>query len=59
MEVIHFGCSSEFIEIRVSKSFLSNGWAQVAVEIAVNCFQGTITPYFDFVDFDIFTKKLN
>ena len=58
MDVIHFGSKSEFIEIELPESFSDEGWAQVDVEIVVNCFRGKVKPWVDSGDFERFTKAL-
>jgi hypothetical protein len=58
MNVIHFGSESEFVEIRLPKSYSVEGWAQADVEIAVNCFHGKMRPWVESADFEQFTVAL-
>ncbi|TAK62563.1 hypothetical protein [Methylobacter sp.] len=58
MNVVHIGSGSEFVEIRLPSSYSSEGWAQAEVEVAVHCFQGTIRPWVEAVDFELFTAQL-
>ena len=58
MSVIHIGSDSEFIEITLPHSYSTEGWAQADVEIAVHCFRGTIRPWLEAADLEIFTIKL-
>ena len=55
---IQFGTETEFVKIKIPDSFLKDGWGQVDVEIAVNCFQGQVRPWIESWDLEQFTKQL-
>ena len=58
MNVIQIGSDSEYVKIVLPDSYSTEGWAQTEVEIAVNGFHGSITPWLEAVDFECFTEEL-
>ncbi len=58
MNIIKFGSESEYVTLEVPASFSTEGWAQISVEIRVNCFSGTINPWIDSADIELFTISL-
>jgi hypothetical protein len=55
---LRIGGGSEFIELRLPRRGASNGWFHAEVEIAVQCFSGSVTAFFDAADFQNFEKGL-
>lgn len=58
MNVVHFGTETEYIKIELPSSYGAKGWAQAEVEIAVQCFSGSIRPFLDVEDMVPFTAQL-
>jgi hypothetical protein len=58
MNTIKFGSESEYVKLEIPSSFSIEGWAQISAEIRVNCFYGTITPWIDSADIELFTISL-
>ena len=58
MNIINFGSESEYVKLEIPPSFSTECWAQISVEIRVNCFNGTINPWIDSADIELFTVGL-
>jgi hypothetical protein len=58
MSVVHFGTETEYVKIKLPGSYCEKGWAQAEVEIAVQCFNGSIRPWLDAEDMVPFTVQL-
>ena len=58
MNIIKFGSESEYVKLEIPTSFSTGGWAQIPVEICVNCFSGTINPWIDSADIELFATGL-
>jgi hypothetical protein len=58
MNIIKFGSESEYVKLEIPPAFSSEGWAQISVEIRVHCFSGTINPWIDSADIELFTIGL-
>src|SRR5690606_23010440 len=58
MNIIKFGSESEYVKLEIPPSFATEGWAQISAEIRVNCFSGTINPWIDSSDIELFTVSL-
>jgi hypothetical protein len=58
MRTVHLGSSSEYVRIAWPPSFEKEGWAVCEVEVVVNCFRGTITPFLDVSDLQCFYAEL-
>ncbi|WP_077038380.1 hypothetical protein [Pelomonas sp. KK5] len=58
MTRIHFGSEAEYIQINLPLSFSTDGWAQASVEISVNGFRGSIRPWVEVADFEVFAQQL-
>lgn len=58
MNIIKFGSESEYVKLEIPTSFSTEGWAQISVEIRVNCFSGIINPWIDSADIELFAIGL-
>jgi hypothetical protein len=58
MHTVHLGSQAEYVHISVPAAFDQDGWAQVQVEVAVQCFRGSVRPYLERPDLERFTRDL-
>jgi hypothetical protein len=58
MSTVRLGSESEYVEIVFPSSYLTEGWAQADVRIAVSGFSGAISPWVEKADFAAFTAQL-
>jgi hypothetical protein len=52
MHTVHLGSETEHVRITVPAAFGLDGWAQVQVEVAVQCFRGSVQPYLERPDIE-------